>query len=100
MDPLHRGIIEQYIDQLIEEDNLKIDYEIFEGFKRNNLIDSTESAMFAQIFARVCANFRLLNLDLSDVDKLPTEKDLVELTELFLSRAFKIKSRIREICNL
>ena len=59
------------------------------------MIDSIESAMFADIFSRTTCNFRLLYLD-----REPTSKDLNEFTELFDSRANQIKSRITEICNL
>jgi hypothetical protein len=97
MEPALRGSVEKIIDIHLDEDSLRMKYQIFKYYQEQGVISSVESALFGSVWSNVIT--ALVDVKARAKQEI-SESEMEEFKSIFASRALEIRSRISGISNL
>lgn len=98
MDPDLRGLLEQFVDNMLEENSLKRNLIKWKRLENELIVKSGESAMFGEIYGMAIMAYTLYKYKRR---KIPIpEEDKLEFHKVMLNNARKIKDKIRFVANL
>jgi hypothetical protein len=90
MEPMVRGLMEKFLDEILNPQNLNSLSGSYDLFKP--IIKSKEDAMFGDIVGSFTE--RYVHLMMLNLKRHPTGDELMELLEIILRRADEIRSKI------
>ena len=98
MEPELRGIIENFIDEMLDEITLKRYLNMLKLLEEQLIIKSAESALFGEIYGMILMAYVIYKYEKR---KIPIpEKDKLQFHKVMFDNARKIMDKIRFVANL
>lgn len=97
MDAIMRGIYEQFIDSIVNNENLLVGAQKTFEIPLECPVEKVEDMMFGYVIGRII-QFSDITFQLRH-QRLPNTEEALEIGEMIVRRATEIKSRIKIVMN-